>query len=61
MIVVNIEIDENALKFYNLTEEEKEILMNNLKPAKDSFESQIQSYLEDCLQDLKELKEECKK
>lgn len=61
MVKVNIEIEEKVAEYYNLTPDENIQLMKNIKPMKDSLENQMRVYLEHCLQDLKELKNECKK
>lgn len=61
MVKVYTEIDKFAQKFYGLSDTEVEIILENLKPMRLSMENQMRVYIENALQDLKELKEECKK
>lgn len=61
MVKVNIEIEEKVAEYYNLTPEENVQLMKNIEPMKSSMENQMRVYLECCLADLREMKEEIKK
>ena len=61
MVRVKIEIDETTREYVGLTEEEKQVLLNNFEDLKYNLEQQIKTHLQSVLLNLKNIKEEIEK